>query len=143
MTSRVEAKSSELVSIFYKQTGWNLARTKFFVLMISALCKVQIVGFEKLASAFDSSADTSSSLRRIQRFMATYLLDTDLVAKLIFNLLPHKPPYRLAMDRTNWSRMLSGWAAEHQCFGCCSCLSRGCFSIVVQNVAKIWQLKYQ
>ena len=102
MTSRVEHKSSELVSIFHKQTGWNLARVKFFVLMISALCKVQTVGFEKLASAFDSSADTSSSLRRIQRFMATYLLDKDLIAILIFRMLPHKPPYRLAMGRTNW-----------------------------------------
>ena len=70
MTSRVEATSSELVSIFHKQTGWTLTRTKFFVLKISALCKVQTVGFEKLASAFDSSADTSSSLRRIQRSWA-------------------------------------------------------------------------
>ena len=34
--------------------------------------------------------------------MAEYLLDTDLIAKLIFSLLPHKPPFRLAMDRTNW-----------------------------------------
>ena len=94
MTPRVEPKSSELVSIFHAQTGWNLARTKFFVLMISALCKVQTVGFEKLASAFDSSADPSSSLRRIQRFMATYLLDTDLIAKMIFSLLPHEGSLR-------------------------------------------------
>ena len=34
--------------------------------------------------------------------MAEYLLDTDLIAKLIFRLLPHDPPFRLAMDRTNW-----------------------------------------
>ena len=102
MISRVEHKSSELVSIFHQQTGWNLARVKFFVLMITALCKVQSVGFEKLASAFDSKADTTSSLRRIQRFMASYLLDIDLIALLIFRMLPHKPPYRLAMDRTNW-----------------------------------------
>ncbi len=102
MTSRVEYKSSELVSIFHEQSGWNLARVKFFVLFISALCKVQTVGFEKLATAFDSKAGTSSSLRRIQRFMSAYLLDTDLIARLIFRLLPHKPPYRLAMDRTNW-----------------------------------------
>lgn len=61
MTSRGEAKSSELISLFHAQTGWNLARTKFFVLMIRSLRKVQTVGFEKLASAFDSSADTSSS----------------------------------------------------------------------------------
>jgi Transposase DDE domain len=102
MIPRVESKNSELVSIFHEQTGWNLARVKFFVLFISALCKVQTVGFEKLATAFDSKADTSSSLRRIQRFMAAYLLDTDLIARLIFRLLPHKSPYRLAMDRTNW-----------------------------------------
>jgi len=102
MISRVESKSNKLVSIFHEQSGWNLARVKFFVLIISALCKVQTVGFEKLATAFDSNASTSSSLRRIQRFMANYLLDTDLIAKLIFRLLPHKPPFRLAMDRTNW-----------------------------------------
>jgi len=48
MTPRVESKSSELVSIFHDQSGWNLARVKFFVLIISALCKVQTVGFEKL-----------------------------------------------------------------------------------------------
>ena len=81
MTPRVESKSSELVSIFHAQSGWNLARVKFFVLIISALCKVQTVGFEKLATAFDSNASTNSSLRRIQRFMSTYLLDTDLISK--------------------------------------------------------------
>ena len=30
------------------------------------------------------------------------MLDNDLIAILIFKLLPHEPPYRLAMDRTNW-----------------------------------------
>jgi len=63
---------------------------------------VQTVGFEKLATAFDSNASTNSPMRRIQRFMASYLLDTDMISKLIFSLLPHKPPFRVAMDRTNW-----------------------------------------
>lgn len=102
MTPRVESKNSELVSIFHAQSGWNLARVKFFVFIICALCKVQTVGFEKLATAFDSNASTNSSLRRIQRFMATYLLDIDMISLLIFRLLPHKLPFRLAMDRTNW-----------------------------------------
>ena len=30
------------------------------------------------------------------------MLDNELIARLIFKILPHKPPYRLAMDRTNW-----------------------------------------
>jgi IS4 transposase len=34
--------------------------------------------------------------------MAEYLLDTDLIARFVFALLPHKPTYRLALDRTNW-----------------------------------------
>ncbi len=63
---------------------------------------MQTVGFEKLATAFDSNASTNSPMRRIQRFMASYLLDTDMISKLIFSLLPHKPPFRVAMDRTNW-----------------------------------------
>lgn len=80
----------------------NLARIKFFGLFICALCKVQNVCFEKLATAFDSKAERESSLRRIQRFMAEYVLEQDLIAELIFALLPHKPPYILTLDRTNW-----------------------------------------
>ena len=80
----------------------NLARIKFFGLFISALCKVQTVCFEKLACSFECDARAESSLRRIQRFISEFSLDTDLVARFIFALLPHDPPYRLALDRTNW-----------------------------------------
>ncbi|MDR0794440.1 MAG: IS4 family transposase [Tannerella sp.] len=101
---KVECKSTQLISILRENlTGkMNLARIKFFGQLICALCKIQNVCFEKLATAFETDAKSSSSLRRIQRFMAEYALNTDLVAQLIFKMLPHKPPYRLAMDRTNW-----------------------------------------
>ena len=29
-------------------------------------------------------------------------MDTNIIARLVFALLPHQPPYRLALDRTNW-----------------------------------------
>jgi hypothetical protein len=80
----------------------NMARIKFFSLFICALCKVQSVCFEKLSNAFDTDVKRGSSLRRIQRFMADYCLDTDLIAQFVYSLLPHKPPYRLVLDRTNW-----------------------------------------
>jgi hypothetical protein len=104
MNTRVESKNSILLSTLSQVFGdkMNLARIKFFGLFICALCKVQTVCFEKLASSFDADVRVDSSLRRIQRFMSEYLLDTSLIARFMFGLLPHKPPYRLALDRTNW-----------------------------------------
>ena len=104
MNTKVENKVMILSDTLAEFFGdkMNLARIKFFGLFISALCKVQTVCFEKLACSFDSSARMDSSLRRIQRFMAEYTLDTTLIARFVFSLLPHKPPYRLVMDRTNW-----------------------------------------
>ena len=102
--SKVSYKSSDLTSVLVEHFGksLNLARIKFLSLFICALCKVQVVCFEKLASGFENSCNAESSLRRIQRFMARYSLDKDLIAKLIFALLPHEPPYTIAIDRTNW-----------------------------------------
>lgn len=104
MNTSCESKNTILVSTLVKIFGqnMNLARIKFFGLFIIALCKVQTVGFEKLAASFDTKASSDSSLRRIQRFMADYLLDTNIIARLVFALLPHEPPYRLSLDRTNW-----------------------------------------
>jgi len=104
LKTKTEYKSTELISILAQNFSgkMHLARIKFLGLLLCALCKAQTVSFEKLATAFESSAIRESSLRRIQRFMADYILDSDLIACLIFKLLPHEPPYRLVMDRTNW-----------------------------------------
>ena len=80
----------------------NLARIKFLSKMLKAIVILRTVNFAKLATAFGGKADALSSMRRIQRFMADYDLDLSIVARLIFKLLPHKGPYTLSMDRTNW-----------------------------------------
>ena len=51
----------------------NLARIKFISLMILALCKVQTVSFYRLSTAFDSGSEALSCMRRIQRFMSSYV----------------------------------------------------------------------
>jgi hypothetical protein len=71
-------------------------------MVIIALCKVQNVSFHKLAIAFDSKSQVDSSLRRLQRFMAEFDLCSDLIARLIFGLLPEKTNLKLVIDRTNW-----------------------------------------
>ena len=102
--TNVERKSREFVSILnaHFQGKINLSRLKLIAMFVFALCKVQTVGFEKLANAFDSEATAGSSLRRIQRFIAQYVLDSDLIAKLIFGLLPQRGNLKLSIDRTNW-----------------------------------------
>lgn len=102
--SKVHYKGSDLLEIMkgYLGKNMNLARIKFITLMIMAMCKVQTVSLYRLATAFHSQADSLSSMRRIQRFLANYALELDLIARIIFTLLPHKGPYVLSMDRTNW-----------------------------------------
>lgn len=97
-------KNSELTSVLdsHFQKKINLARVKLISHFVIALCKVQTVTFEKLSNAFDTSSNSGSSLRRIQRFIAGYSLDSDLIARLIFNLLPVQGKMILSIDRTNW-----------------------------------------
>ena len=68
--------------------------------MLHALCVVQTVSLHKLASAMPNSRDRDTNLRRIQRFLAKFALDLDVVAKIIFSLLPEKTGLVLSMDRT-------------------------------------------
>ena len=72
--TNVSTKSNELISILdtHFKGKINLARVKLIALFISSLCKVQTVTFSKLANSFDSTANSSSSLRRIQRFYRYY-----------------------------------------------------------------------
>ena len=97
-------KDSELFDILHTHFGKtiNLSRLKFMAKMMVALVTLRTVNFVRLSTAFCGKASAPSSMRRIQRFMSGYDLDLSLVAKLIFNLLPHKGPYVLSMDRTNW-----------------------------------------
>lgn len=105
MTSNIKSNFKELTTILNNefQGKINLARVKLIVHFICALCKVQTVTFEKLAIAFDTKARPESSLRRIQRFIASYNLSDTLIARLIFNLLPNKQNLTLSIDRTTWT----------------------------------------
>ncbi|MGI6320842.1 MAG: hypothetical protein ACOXZK_07770 [Bacteroidales bacterium] len=80
----------------------NKARLNLMSMFILALCKVQTVNFQKLASSFESETKAESSLRRLQRFIANFDLCIDAIARLIFGLLPEKTNLKLVIDRTNW-----------------------------------------
>lgn len=97
-------ENKQLLRLFkaHFQGDMNLARIRFICLFISALCKVRTVNFTKVAAGFDADVDTSSSYRRIQRFMREVDLPMKWAASFIFSLLPEKDSVVLVMDRTNW-----------------------------------------
>ena len=49
-----------------------------------------------------TGVERDSNLRRLQRFLAGYALSLDLIAIVIFALLPVKTGLVLSLDRTNW-----------------------------------------
>jgi hypothetical protein len=95
-------KYSDLQAQLGNELPINGARIKFIVLLITALIKVQSVNFERLSQGFDNAVELSSNLRRIQRFFAHFDLNSDLISRLLFKMLPFRGPYGLTLDRTNW-----------------------------------------
>jgi hypothetical protein len=102
MTIKANCEITDFAEYFNHYLNWHKARSKFFFSFISTLIKLQTVCFTRLAQGFNENALVESNLRRIQRFFAEFVVDGDMIAKLIFSLLPAKAPYHLCMDRTNW-----------------------------------------
>jgi|GEM_PF-1099506 hypothetical protein len=96
-------KNTELVSVLKPHfEKMNLNRIKFLAYFLTSLCKLRTVNFERLANGFSAEAKSESSLRRIQRFIAGFALDRDIIARLIFGLLPEQQKLTLSIDRSNW-----------------------------------------
>lgn len=54
---------------------WHKARIKCTVSLICAICKLQTVSFVKLAQKLEGQATYESNHRRIQRFLAEFIID--------------------------------------------------------------------
>lgn len=102
MNTKIDYKTNKLIFSFKDRTHWNLARVKFLVAFITTVCKLQTVNFTKLSQGLGGVGLVESNLRKIQRFFAEFFVDEDLIARIIFSLLPGQAPYRLCLDRTNW-----------------------------------------
>lgn len=91
-TLRDNGKVNQIVPIMQEHLGsvMNLARIKLLAFVLQALCVVQTVSLHKIASAMPTCVERDSNLRRLQRFLAGYALNLDLIAKVIFALLPVK-----------------------------------------------------
>jgi hypothetical protein len=61
------------------------------------------VSFTQIAKAFEGPAKKASKVRRIQRFISDFEMDYFWWATFLVDLIGVKPPYRILLDRTNWT----------------------------------------
>lgn len=103
-TPKVSHEDTSLFLVLnnYFHGHFNKARIKLISMFIMSLVKVQTVNFNRLAISFDSSSKSDSSLRRIQRFFASFTIDIYLISKMLYALIPKDAKHGLTMDRTNW-----------------------------------------
>lgn len=92
---------SELNSTLQSKLGWHRARIKFICLLIISLVRNRSISYSKNAVSL-SKVQTSSNLRRIQRFFTGFSIDFNIIAIVLEHLIPIKSPYKLSLDRTNW-----------------------------------------
>ena len=79
--SKNRGKISKLFPIMQEHFGksMNLTRIKLMTLLLKALVKAQTVNLVRLANAMPTVVDKESNMRRLQRFLAVYVLDLDLI----------------------------------------------------------------
>jgi len=94
--------SGTLVSTLSAHLPLSKSRLHTLARLIILLVNVRTVNLTHIAAQFSSTARTSSSYRRLQRFFQFVRLDEDWLAQLIVRLLKLNPPWILCMDRTNW-----------------------------------------
>ena len=80
---------------------WHKARITFLELLIMSLIRTRRVNYSINAVSLTDRV-TCSNLRRIQRFFSEFIIDFDLIAKILMRINPVKGPYQLSLDRTNW-----------------------------------------
>jgi transposase len=95
--------TSELKEILNKSFTWHKSRLDCFARILLALISVRTVNLREIAVAFKSKANIDSRYRRLKRFFAGFKIDSDVLAKWIFNLFfSDKKKVYLSIDRTNW-----------------------------------------
>ena len=83
--SKNRGEISKLFPIMQEHFGqsMNLARIKLMALLLEVLFNAQTVSLVRLTNAMPTAVDKESNMRRLQRFLACYVLNLGLLEKII------------------------------------------------------------
>lgn len=91
-----------LVSTLSVHVELGKSRLTTLAWLVLGLVNARTVNLSHVASQFGGRAQVSSSYRRLQRFFQYVPLDGDAFARRIIKFVGVRPPWYLALDRTNW-----------------------------------------
>jgi len=95
---------SELITILQRYFNWNKARITCLAQILLGLFAVCTVNLSQLATTFSGNAKTSSTYKRLQRFLI-WLSKQQRYQQMITQLIlshVNDEKFILSMDRTNW-----------------------------------------
>ncbi len=91
-----------LISTLSSHLDLGKSRLTTLSWLILGMVNGRTVNLSHIASQFSGPAQVSSSYRRLQRFFQYVFLDGDWLAQCVVKFLNARPPWYLALDRTNW-----------------------------------------
>lgn len=91
-----------MTDVLSEHLDWHRARLKFMARFTSALLRLTTTNLWKVALALKAGMKLESNYRRIQSFLSGYEMDFMMLARLLAYLVPQRPPYVVAVDRTEW-----------------------------------------
>jgi hypothetical protein len=103
-TGKPLIKGNELLVILQKYLPkWNLAHQKLVTLFVYAVLKIGLKSLLQIAGAFDSIAQASSSVRRIERFLNNFDFCISSFGNFMIGMMGFdKVTVTLLLDRTEW-----------------------------------------
>lgn len=93
-------ESTALLGILQQHFDWHKARLACLAAFVVALVKVRTVNLTEVALALNPGVKAASNYRRIQRFLASFEVDFEAVARLMLTLVPVKSGLVVTIDRT-------------------------------------------
>lgn len=91
----------ELYTVFKSVLKWQGQRISFLILFVISLVKVRTLNLSHVSEGFETKSEVLSNYRRIQRFLKDFVLEPDVIARLISRFLADKK-WVICMDRTEW-----------------------------------------
>lgn len=91
-----------LITTLSAHLDLSKSRLQTLAWLVLGMINARTVNLSHIASQLEGPAQVSSSYRRLQRFFQYVVLDGDWLAQCVIKFLDIRPPWLLALDRTNW-----------------------------------------